>query len=112
MCGVSAAVFNSSLSCIASTPTSATTQQDPYYNIPAIIAINMIMAAASGGTFAILIATWAQVRRGKEDTLSDSKHYVPCSGKPSRVKTFANWDASSCMGDTNHAPKNLWGKLN
>ncbi|KAL5463163.1 hypothetical protein EMCRGX_G032040 [Ephydatia muelleri] len=37
-------------------------QQDPYFNISAIIAINMIMAAASGGTIAIVIATWAQVR--------------------------------------------------
>eukprot|EP00731_Ephydatia_muelleri_P027876 Em0019g749a len=43
-------------------PTSSGSQQDPYYNIPAIIAINMIMAAASGGIIAILIATWAQVR--------------------------------------------------
>eukprot|EP00731_Ephydatia_muelleri_P027859 Em0019g732a len=41
-------------------PTSSGSQQDPYYNIPAIIAINKIMAAASGGIIAILIATWAQ----------------------------------------------------
>ncbi|KAL5463170.1 hypothetical protein EMCRGX_G032047 [Ephydatia muelleri] len=37
-------------------------QKDPYFDISAIIAINMIMAAASGGTVAIVIATWAQVR--------------------------------------------------
>ncbi|KAL5463207.1 hypothetical protein EMCRGX_G032086 [Ephydatia muelleri] len=42
-------------------PLAKSSQQDPYYNIPAIIAINMIMAAASGGIIAILIATWAQV---------------------------------------------------
>eukprot|EP00731_Ephydatia_muelleri_P027854 Em0019g727a len=41
-------------------PLAKSSQQDPYYNIPAIIAINMIMAAASGGIIAILIATWAQ----------------------------------------------------
>eukprot|EP00731_Ephydatia_muelleri_P027904 Em0019g777a len=43
-------------------PLAKSSQQDPYYNIPAIIAINMIMAAASGGIIAILIATWAQAR--------------------------------------------------
>ena len=34
----------------------------PYYGTAGIIAINMIMAAASGGILAILIAVWAQVR--------------------------------------------------
>ena len=34
----------------------------PFYAVPAVIAINMIMAGASGGTVAIIIAIWAQVR--------------------------------------------------
>ena len=33
----------------------------PYYGIPSIIAVNMIMAGASGGFTAIVIAVWAQV---------------------------------------------------
>lgn len=33
----------------------------PYYGIAATIAVNMIMAAASGGILAIVIAVWAQV---------------------------------------------------
>ena len=33
----------------------------PFYGIPAVIAINMIMAGASGGTVAVGIAVWAQV---------------------------------------------------
>ena len=32
-----------------------------FYGVPAVIAINMIMAGASGGTVAVLIAVWAQV---------------------------------------------------
>lgn len=36
--------------------------RSPFYRIPAVIAINMIMAGAGGGTLAIAIATWAQVR--------------------------------------------------
>lgn len=35
--------------------------KSPFYGVPAVIAINMIMAGASGGTVAILIAVWAQV---------------------------------------------------
>ena len=35
--------------------------QSPFYGIPAVIAVNMIMAGAAGGTLAILIAVWAQV---------------------------------------------------
>ena len=33
----------------------------PYYAIPSIIAVNMILAVAAGGTTAIVIAVWAQV---------------------------------------------------
>ena len=33
----------------------------PYHAIPSIIAVNMILAAASGGIVAISIAVWAQV---------------------------------------------------
>lgn len=33
----------------------------PYYGIAATIAVNMIMAAASGGVLAVAIAVWAQV---------------------------------------------------
>ena len=34
----------------------------PFYGIPSVIAVNMIMSVAAGGTTAVLIATWAQVR--------------------------------------------------
>ena len=34
----------------------------PYYGVPSVIAVNMILAGASGGIVAIIIATWAQVR--------------------------------------------------
>lgn len=34
----------------------------PYYGVPATIAVNMIMAAASGGILAVAIAHWAQIR--------------------------------------------------
>lgn len=34
----------------------------PYYGIPAVIAVNMIMAVAAGGTTAIVIAAYIQVR--------------------------------------------------
>ena len=46
-------------------------EQYPFYGIPAVIAINMILACASGGTVAILIAAWAQVSHvnlGDEDS--------------------------------------------
>lgn len=33
----------------------------PYYAIPSKIAVNMIMAGASGGVAAVCIGTWAQV---------------------------------------------------
>jgi len=33
----------------------------PYHGIPSIIAINMILAVAAGGTTAVIIAVWAQV---------------------------------------------------
>lgn len=35
--------------------------QFPYYGVPSVIAVNMILAGASGGIVAIIIATWAQV---------------------------------------------------
>ncbi len=35
---------------------------EPFYEIPALIAINMIIAGASGGMVAIAIACWAQVK--------------------------------------------------
>lgn len=38
----------------------------PYYSISATIAVNMIMSAASGGTLAVAIAIWAQVRSRSE----------------------------------------------
>ena len=34
----------------------------PFHAIPSIIAINMILAAATGGIVAVCIASWAQVR--------------------------------------------------
>jgi len=34
----------------------------PYHAVPSIIAVNMIMSVATGGTAAIIIAVWAQVR--------------------------------------------------
>ena len=34
--------------------------QYPFYGIPAIIAVNMIMSCAAGGTLSIIIAVWAQ----------------------------------------------------
>ena len=37
----------------------------PYYGIPSTIAVNMIMAVASGGIVAVVIAVWAQVRQRK-----------------------------------------------
>ena len=33
----------------------------PYYGVPSVIAVNMILAGASGGIVAVVIATWAQV---------------------------------------------------
>jgi len=33
----------------------------PYHAVPSIIAINMIMAVAAGGTTAVIIAVWVQV---------------------------------------------------
>lgn len=38
----------------------------PYYGVPATIAVNMIMAAASGGILAVAIAHWAQVMDREE----------------------------------------------
>ena len=34
----------------------------PFHAVPSIIAVNMIMAGASGGILAVIIASWAQVR--------------------------------------------------
>ncbi len=34
----------------------------PYHRISGIVAVNMIMAGASGGVVAVSIAVWAQVR--------------------------------------------------
>ena len=45
----------------------------PYYGIPSTIAVNMIMAAASGGMLAVAIAVWAQVRgSGEEERASEA----------------------------------------
>lgn len=33
----------------------------PYHAVPSIIAVNMIMAVAAGGTIAVIIAMWARV---------------------------------------------------
>ena len=43
----------------------------PYHRISGIVAVNMIMAGASGGVVAIAIAVWAQVkyRQRNSDTL-------------------------------------------
>jgi Amt family ammonium transporter len=38
----------------------------PFHSIPSFIAINMILAAASGGVIAVLIASWAQLRTQSE----------------------------------------------
>ena len=43
-------------------PGSIYDQQYPFYGIPAMIAINMIMCCAAGGTLSVIIAVWAQVR--------------------------------------------------
>ena len=43
----------------------------PFYGIPAVIAVNMIMAGASGGTLAIIIAVCAQVRQ-----INDANSYI------------------------------------
>ena len=37
----------------------------PHYGIASIIAVNMIMAGASGGITAVVIAAWAQVSYDK-----------------------------------------------
>ena len=36
----------------------------PFYGIPSVIALNMVMSVATGGIVAILIASSAQVSRG------------------------------------------------
>ncbi len=41
--------------------TDSNRNQFPYYGVPSVIAVNMILAGASGGIVAIIIATWAQV---------------------------------------------------
>lgn len=41
------------------------TEWFPYYGVPSVIAVNMILAGASGGIVAIIIATWAQVSQIK-----------------------------------------------
>ena len=41
--------------------TSSWSPTTPYYAIPSIIAVNMILSVAVGGTTAIVIAVWAQV---------------------------------------------------
>ena len=38
----------------------------PYHATPSIIAINMILAVAAGGTTAVIIAVWAQVNQSHE----------------------------------------------
>ena len=38
----------------------------PYHGTPSIIAINMILAVAAGGTTAVIIAVWAQVNWSHE----------------------------------------------
>ena len=45
---------------LAGTPLNTLTK-DPFYSIPATIAVNMIMAAAGAGLVATIIAGWAQV---------------------------------------------------
>ena len=42
----------------------------PYHRISGIVAVNMIMAGASGGVVAIAIAVWAQVKSTKWFILS------------------------------------------
>ena len=44
---------------------SYSSSKEPFYQIPAIIAINMIIACAAGGTLSIGIAMWAQVKVGQ-----------------------------------------------
>ena len=39
----------------------ATNISRPYHRISGIVAVNMIMAGASGGVVAVAIAVWAQV---------------------------------------------------
>ena len=40
---------------------STRSETTPYHAVPSIIAINMIMAVAAGGTTAVIIAMWARV---------------------------------------------------
>ena len=40
---------------------STRSETTPYHAVPSIIAINMIMAVAAGGTTAVIIAVWVQV---------------------------------------------------
>lgn len=44
-----------------STEQAKTGERYPYYGVPSVIAVNMILSGASGGITAIVIATWAQV---------------------------------------------------
>ena len=44
----------------------------PFYGVPSVIAVNMILSGASGGITAIVIATWAQVG-------SSERLYYSCS---------------------------------
>ena len=48
----------------------------PYHSIPSIIAVNMILAAASGGVVAISIAVWAQVSQCLHMTFSNTISHV------------------------------------
>ncbi len=44
----------------------------PYHRISGIVAVNMIMAGASGGVVAVSIAVWAQVRSQQKFTFLTS----------------------------------------
>ena len=67
ICNVSDTTNHMLLCVIVSTAANKIPRTDPYHiypyhTIPAIIAVNMILAAASGAFTAICIAVWAQVR--------------------------------------------------
>ena len=74
----------------------------PYYGIPSTIAVNMIMAAASGGIVAIAIAVWAQVRQaGRTGGLEgDVSLQIRSRSASVNANEIANGVLSSLVGIT------------
>ena len=80
LCGLSPIAANLNLT--------ASSHLLPYHAIPSIIAVNMILAAASGGVVAISIAVWAQVSQCLHTTFSNTISHV---GITIWMKTF-KWE--------------------